>query len=222
MVCEGRTNPACTLDYDDSPFEVIRSEGMCEAGADAKVDADRRWRSRTPRAAGLDRSTKDVLGSLADDVHVRLTGVHVRARPEGATQRRDEIGITQEQRATLLPAWDLRHRDHRLAAAERKARDGQLPRHRSRKAHRVFQRLGRRPVHLHPGAASRGTKVRRMEAYEDPGTALPVAVYDRRLPVPRLEQLLERRHAPRFDHKNTSQCQSKRRFGDESFADLPS
>src|SRR5687768_18107090 len=34
-----------------------------------------------------------------------------------------------------------------------------------------------------------------MEADEDPRTALPVAVYDRRLPVPCLEQLFEGQHA---------------------------
>jgi hypothetical protein len=34
-----------------------------------------------------------------------------------------------------------------------------------------------------------------MEADEDPRTALPVAVYDRRLPVPRLEQFFEGQHA---------------------------
>ncbi len=33
-----------------------------------------------------------------------------------------------------------------------------------------------------------------MEADEHPGTTLPVAVYDRRLPVPRLKQLFERQH----------------------------
>jgi len=28
LIRKGRTNPACTLDDDDSPFEVIRSEGV--------------------------------------------------------------------------------------------------------------------------------------------------------------------------------------------------
>jgi hypothetical protein len=191
---ERRADAARTLHEDASPCRIVGSECPLEAGADPVVDADRRRWGRAPRPAGPDGPPEDVLGPLADHVHVRLAGVDVGARPVGPTERRNEVAVRDQQRAPPVPARDLGDGQDRLAAAERKSRDSELPRHRGREAHRVLQRVGRRVVDLHPRPAPGGAEERRVDADEDPRAALPISMDDGRLAVPRVEQGFERRH----------------------------
>ena len=169
---------------------------MGKARSNAVEHSHRGRPRRTSRTARCDRPPEHVVGPLADDVHVGLARIHVGARAVDTAQRGDEIAVTQEECAALLPVGDLPDCDHRLAAAERQPRNRELPRHRSRKAHCVLEALGRFAVRLHPGTAASRTAARRMEADEDPRAAFPIQVDERRLAVPRLEQLLERHHDP--------------------------
>jgi hypothetical protein len=138
---ERRSDAARALDEDRSSFGVVRAENVSEAGTDALIDAEGRREGGIPGTAGLHRATEHVLGSLADDVYLGLARVHVGARPVGTTERSDELAVAKEERATRLSGWELRHCDHRLAAAEGKACDRELPRHRGRETHGIVQRL---------------------------------------------------------------------------------
>jgi hypothetical protein len=136
---------------------------------------------------------RNVLRALADHVHVRLVGVHVRARSVDPSQRRNEIPVAQKQGTSLLAAGDRLDCKNGLTAAERKPCNGQLSSHGRREPHCVFEALRRRGIHLHPGAASCWAETRRVQAYEDPGATLGVAANNGGLPVPVAEKLFERR-----------------------------
>jgi len=130
-------------------------------------------------------------GALRNDVHVELRRVHVRRSHEAAAQRRDGVAVAPKQLAAFLAARDLAHCEHRLAATERHAGDGQLRRHRLGKPHRVGKAVLRRRVHPQTCAPARRTEPGGVHADEHPRTGRSVVGDDDSLTVPRADQLLE-------------------------------
>ena len=113
------TDPApCTSTR--SSREVGRAEHVLDARSNAVQHADRRAAAAV--AGGAGRSV-DPRAALVHDVEVCGRDVHVARGAVRAAERRDEVAVPQEQRAARVPGRQLRHREHRLAAAALGIRD---------------------------------------------------------------------------------------------------
>ena len=182
------THRADALHEDAPPRDVRRAEGVFEAGADAMQHAARRTAAAV--AAGSGRAVHPG-ADLGDDVEVRRRDVHVARGAVAPAERGDELAVAQQQPPPRVAGRQLRHGEHRLAAAARHVRGRHLLRHRVRQPHPVGQAVRRRRVDAHARAAAGRSARRRVDADEQPRPALAVEADHRVLAVPGPQQVLE-------------------------------
>jgi hypothetical protein len=150
-------------------------------------DAERGVNARVAGAAAISASAEHIGTALADDVHIGLAGVHVRARHEGAAERRNEVAIPLQQAPPLVAVRDRRDREHSLAAAAWESEHGQLAGHSGGQSQRVLEGVRGIRVALQARAAHRRPELGRVQAHEHPGARRGVVTDHRVLPVPPLE-----------------------------------
>ena len=193
---EHRADGAGALHEDAPPRELGRAEGVLDRGADR---VQRTAGGAAPAVSTAAGRAVDPRARLGDDVEIRRRDVHVAGRAVGAAERGDELAVAPKQALPRLAGRQLRHREHRLAAAARHPGRGHLPRHRPRQAHRVGEPVGRSGIDAQAGAAAGRAEHGRVDADEHPGSALGVVADDRVLSVPVREEMLKVHAADRTE-----------------------
>jgi hypothetical protein len=196
MIGEPVADRARALHQDRGAIQIRRTARMAPCRPDAVEHAQRRPRRRIVRTTPFPRASEHVPRALADHVHVRGTGVHVRRRDVGPVEGVDEGGISEQDLAARRGAWWRHGRDGEdgLAAPVREVRYRLFEGHRLREAKDVAETIARSVVRLHPGAAHRGPEHRRMHTDEHPGLGRLVEPGDQLFAIPARKQVLEHGH----------------------------